>query len=387
MAAVTLRHPTLKGPGFIQGKNPYSSCDFMADWSASGAPAGSEQNASGIRPVYPPSTLIPMLPLSILPWRYALVLFEVFCSVLYVDMLLRLARYAGRGGRGTCFVAFGLSCAPIHAGLAVGNISVLAFLLAMYSLLFCDGGFEVWAGILLALSLCLKPTLAAPLLLFYLLRRNWRSTACAVVASTVISGSAVLRMRWASVVWVKDYLDNVQFLFGKEGVAGFTAANTHRFDLLNLQVPFYVLTQSNVWANLLAWLVVGILLCWWFLRFQRSRVPSALWASAGALLLIGLLPVYQRNYNAGFVLLPALWGFQDLTWRRGKWMLVLCGVCLVPGEAMLRVLQSRSDLWSANNFLMNFFVLPQLTWAILAMILLLLTQMRRAPLAAGDSMD
>ena len=133
-----------------------------------------------------------------------------------------------------------------------------------------------------------------------------------------------------------DYRDNVAYLFGPDGVANFATASAFRFDLVNLQVPFFELSQSIFLANLFTWVVVGLLAAFWLGLLARNKSLRPSWQTAGVILLLGLLPVYQRNYNAGFVLIAILWAFQNLRSPLARWIIAVNIVFLVPGQAMLR---------------------------------------------------
>lgn len=384
--------PYVAGLRFLRGSNPYSTSDFEADWHAAGARTDAVQNASGRRPVYPPSTLLLMGPFSILPWTWALDAYELLCSILYAGLLIRLAARIGpswNSATRTAFVVYGLALAPVHTGLGVGNVSTLALLLAIFCLLFGRAQKNFRAGMLLGLCLCLKPTAGVFLLFYWLVCQRFRLVSWAIGLVAVISALSLLRMRAMPAVWVQDYQANLSFLFGPAGVANFTAANGYRFDLLNLQVPLFELTRSVSWANTLSWMIVGILLSLWLLVVLRrgGSLLGTSWAAPGVLLLLGLLPIYQRNYNAGFVLLAVFWSFEHLHTLTARWILGLGVIFLVPGEALLRRLGEHLPAPATHGFLMNFLVMPQATWALLAICSLLLFGLWRVEAPNGHTAD
>jgi hypothetical protein len=367
--------PYVAGRRFLRGVNPYSSADFEAAWHAAGAGAGERENASGTRPIYPPSTLLLMAPLSVMKWKWALGTYELFCTVLYGALLVRLANDVGVGWNSWVrigFVAYGLALAPIHTGLGVGNVSTLAFLLAMECLLLGRARKDVAAGIILGLCFCLKPSVGVFVLFYWLVCRRWKLARWGVGLIVMINSLAMVRMLSIPSVWWLDYRANARFLFGPSGVANFTDANGFRFDLLNLQVPFYELTHSVLWANGLAWATVTALGIVWLIGRLRRGVDAKSWAAPGVLLLLGLLPIYQRNYNAGYVLIALLWSFQHLRTTVARSILLVGMFFIIPGEALLRRLANHWAGGVGNGFFMNFVVMPQATWAVLGIALLLL---------------
>ena len=56
----------------------------------------------------------------------------------------------------------------------------------------------------------------------------------------------------------------------------------------------------------------------------------------GSISMIGLLPVYQRNYNIAAVLFVMVWAFENLNLPVARIVLLLSAFFLVPGEALLR---------------------------------------------------
>jgi hypothetical protein len=107
------------------------------------------------------------------------------------------------------------------------------------------------------------------------------------------------------------------------------------------------------------------LFVWW-----RNRSGIA------ALVLIGLLPLYQRTYNAGVIVLAIGWGFAHLREWRGKAVLLTSAPFLIPGAALLQTFHAAHWISEAawnHNFFINMFLGPQATWAVLLTLAALLT--------------
>jgi hypothetical protein len=374
--------PYVAGIQYNQKLNPYASADFLAVWHAAGAPAALSVDSSLQRPVYPPSTLLLMAPLSRLSWTHALLTYTILCVVLLGPLLYFLAELIGdnwRSWRRWGFVAYGLALAPIHTAIALGNLSILAFIVCMYSLLLAQKKRDIPAGILLGIALCLKPTSGILILLYMLFSKRWRVLCAGGVVTVLITAAAMIRMSSIAPAWRSDYRQNVAYLTGPQGGGNFASPSTLRFDLLNLQVPIFGIVHSKGSADLLTYLLVGALGMVWLTLLIRKRDVLDYWEASGALILLGLLPIYQRNYNACFVLVALLWAFQNIRLPIAKWILAVSAIFLLPGEALLRDLYGHIPSAVSQSMLWNVIIMSQATWGVLALVLLLLSSMASTP--------
>lgn len=365
---------------FLHGSDPYSPANFLADWHAAGAPAGSDVILAGRYSIYPPITLVAFGPLALFPWPSALALYQLFSAGLYAGLVYCLALKVGDGWRSPKrlgFAAFALALTSVHAGIHQGNPSVLAFTLCAFALLSAERRRELPAGVLLALGFCLKPTSAPAAILLVLLYGRKRTLLVAALTALVIAGVALIAMARLDPVWKLDYQNNLAFMFGPLGGASFITDSPGRFDLLNLQVPLYAVLRNPREANLAAWGIGGLLAVIWLAlfysrqsRFRQAPARDFDWLAAASLTLIGLLPFYQRNYNIGVVLFALVWAFRALPLRAAKLVLGLCAFFLFPGEALLRRLGTGPRL--EHNLAWNVIVMSQTIWAVLAIVLVLL---------------
>lgn len=371
--------PYVAGWRFWHGVNPYPQEGFLNLWHTLGAPLSVQLNQSDSSPVYPPLTLVWMAPFCALPWHVAVVLYTVLCATLYIALLLRLGRLLPGKDLRLLLLAYGLAFSPIHAGMATANLSILGFILAAHALLSIRSSPAI-AGILVALALCFKPTIGAPAAALLLFFCCWTELAWCIS----VTGAAAIFSYWklhAVPGWKEVYSSNVHYLFGPHGVASYYTLADSRFDLLNLEVPLYGMTRSFLLTNLFAYGITAILFAWWawkFIPLQRLD-----WAAISSLCLIALLPVYQRNYCAGFVIFAVLWALAKGKESGQARLLLLLSVCfLVPGEALLRSYSSHlpafllAPLWKNLLFAYD-------TWAIVGMIVLVLASRDSAPPSAA----
>lgn len=374
--------PYVESVRFKQKLNPYISTEFLSSWHEAGAPQWAVVDLSMQHPVYPPSTLVLIAPFSLMSWHKALAAYVLLCTVLYGYLLYRLAMLIDEGWNSwerTGFVAFGLMLSPIHTAIGVANLSMLAFILCMYSVLAAQERKDIAAGVLLALALCIKPTSGIGILVYTLFCRRWRLISALAGVTSLVFAAAMVRMLQIPPVWKISYRENVAYLFGHDGAANFASPGEAHFDLLNLQVPFFEISHSTRWANSLSWITIGILGAVWMLLILSNRKLLQDSATLSVAVLLGLLPIYQRNYNAGFVLLALLWVFQNFHRPLAKGIIAVSTVFLLPGEALLRVYADHIPLAIRQSMLWNVIVLPQATWAVLSIALLLLAAMATYP--------
>jgi len=269
------------------------------------------------------------------------------------------------------FIVFALGISPIHAGIAEANPSIIVLILCGFALFLASASDSPTAGILLALGFCVKPTTAMAAVLVLLLYRRVKSLSTFLGVSALITIGAAIAMSHVPSGWRADYQNNLHMLFGHNGAADFAADNTGRFDLVNLQVPLYSAFHSVRLANVSAVGTAGALAIVWLSIFYKERDTAgngSYWLAAGTLSLIALLPVYQRNYNAGVILLMAVWIFQNLDNVYARSALIASAAFLFPGEAILR--KSGIGHQFANTGTWNTVVIPHLTWSILAVIVI-----------------
>ena len=353
---------------WLSGADPYDPAQFMETWVAAGGKGFHDRgSATNTRPAYPPTILPILAPFGFCRWPLARTLFSLVLIGLFPFMLwsvMRLAKLDFRSNAGLGFTAFALALSPWHAAIAWQSITAPAVELAILGVALES---ILWSGVGTGVVLCLKPQLGGWFLLFELTRRRWRHAACAVAVFAVMLSLALLRLPSG---WTNSYQDNLHHFFAIGEVNDFTSRNLVRFELLNLQVVFYYLWPNYQAANILAWLVTGALLVLW----GRAQSNPSL-ARVASLALIGLLPVYQRIYNAGLIVLALGWAFARWRQKRAKLVLIIAALFLVPLTAILQVLHARNwitdSVWY-HSWWFNVFVGPHATWALLLMIAVLL---------------
>jgi len=368
---------------WVQGSPPYQPANLVRIWTSLGGEpidiSASSIDPVQARPVYPPTTLALVAPFAVLPWHLAMtgwILAETASVVVLSVMLASVLALPSIHWK-LLFAAAVLALAPFHTGIGRGNPAVFSVTLA---------GLAVWAslrqrsrlaGLLLAISLCLKPPLGCALLLYYLLiRRDQRLSA---YCSAAIAFVTVVAVGWLGVLgnhWWTDLSANLRWLDVPGTTADFTSANPIRFTMINLQVLVFAIFPSALAANVTAYALSGVLAAA-FLGLTRSQDPATELVEASTVAVLSLLPIYHRSYEAAVVVLPLAWALAKLHSElapAARISLALVAVFLVPGGALLQRLSSEGVVprTISSQFWWDPIVMAHQTWALLGLSLVLL---------------
>ena len=376
-----LATPYVSATRYRQHADPYTERGFQQDWDKAGIGAGNYKDALSFHPVYPPSTLLIAAPFTRLSWRAARHFYAGGCTVLYLLLLIAISRNARYGSRYLVwprvgFLFFGLALSPMLTAINTGNLSTPALLFAISAVLLTESRLPVLGGVVLGLSCALKPTVGAAFILYYFAVLNWQValTGCACAIALALTG--IYRLQQFAPLWRVHYNENITAFFGTQGANSWSGNSLARFDLLNLQLPLYEFTHSIRASNGVTYAAFGFLTLLWLFLTWRNRRHGPSWAPVAAISLLCLLPVYQRNYNASVAVLAIAWASQNVPRRSARSIFVLALIALFPVEAYLRgSVYPRLPAWLTGSVLWRGVFMPQLTWAVVGMILCLLAAM------------
>lgn len=152
---------------------------------------------------HPPAVAWLSLPLGLLSYEQAAVvwfLFEIVCIVAAIYLLLRW--FGRRPGLAlTLFTALlALGWNPFWEELITGQLMTLLLLLLIGAWLAFRSGDEITGGVLFGLSIALK-LVAWPIIIFLAIRRNWRAVIAAGAAGLVANLAAALLMGFERVLY------------------------------------------------------------------------------------------------------------------------------------------------------------------------------------------
>ncbi len=367
---------------WIRGVDPYRPENFVV--LARQATGNSPSTANiGSHSPYPLTTLVIVSPISALPWPVARTVWTLVEGMSVLPIILALASFGELATRlqKCLFAGLTLALAPLHTGIAVGNVSIPAIALCCVAVWAAGREKETVAGILLGVATCLKPQLGLWFILYYLFRKQWRVVLVVAGFGALALAIGILRLEISGAPWWHDYLSNARGFALDNKTVDFTDADPIRFTLLNLQVLFYSMLKTTTAAQASSLITGAVLLgSWiWLGSKEHSRAPELLLLSS--LVVLSLLPTYHRNYDATLLVFPLCWVMsRPQVGRLERWSLFLMLPFAVPGAAFLQELASEGRIPASmvSAWWWNTLVMPHEIWAILLLSVLLLYAVSRS---------
>lgn len=195
---------------------------------------------------HPPPVVLLSLPLALMPYGTANILWTVAELAAICGVWWMLSRLFGLGlrARGVLFAAFlTLGWHPFLQELIYGQLMVFALLLVVGAVLARHRSRTLVAGALLGGALALK-LLGLPILLYWALKREWRSVAAALGAAGLLNLAAAVVLGPAVVV---DY-----YLAAGVGVSSHYQAFAFNYSPWTLGWRLFVGTGSDVLVSVTA---------------------------------------------------------------------------------------------------------------------------------------
>jgi hypothetical protein len=378
--------PFIQARAWVHGSDPYDTNCLLQFWPReSHTPAWVKKEASqgtlaknaGIPSPYPIVSLVAVSPFAMLPWPFALHLWialSTAAAVLAPFAVLWALSCNLAEGRSLLFLAASFALAPVHSGLATANPAIIAVALGVISFLAFKKDRKKTAAILLATALCIKPTVAGGLWLFFAIRREWKISVISAVLVAVVGLIGVSQLAVAGVPWFNSYSQNTRQIFATGSVDDFTEADPVRFNLINIKVGLYEVARSISITNFAAVLIVLLLLASWLWLCHKHRTQSQL-LEISAISVLSLIAVYHRFYDAALLIWPVAWSI--LIARRRSSIILTCLMIapfFVPGASLLDVLTAENKIpfsLSAMGW-WNLIVRPHEVWLILSLCIALL---------------
>jgi hypothetical protein len=384
--------PYIQANAWARGLDPYSPATLLRLWPTGAAQFvflpievedGSLIAKRGIPTAYPITALVLIAPLSRLPWRVAYALWLTINLALFATMLYALMALAGfsyRSWEAILLVAATLALAPFHTGIVTANVALVVIELGVIAVWTARSRYDLLTATLLAISIGLKPQIGLCFFLYYLVRRRWNLVGITFVLLIVVTGLGLLRMQLSHTLWLSSYINDNRVLLQRGTLANFTSINPLRFGLTNLQVVLYPVAGTLGLANILAASLGIILLTLWAFGMHRMHHHDELeLLGLSAIVVISLLPIYHRFYDAALLVLPLGWLF--VSFRMSRILAVLSILLmlpfLIPGGTILQTLQNGGSISDtlANRWWWQMFVMPHEVWMLLLLAILLLYEM------------
>jgi hypothetical protein len=272
-------------------------------------------------PVYPPSTFVLLLPLSLLPWSVLsvvwLLLSFAFLSAAFVLLFLRFKAYRDL-----------LSILPFIILLADGSIGwavqlgqpilIAASSLTLAIVALESGTMPITGGLLLAISLCLKPQGAYLCGAYFLLRTSTRIPVAAAylfTAAAAAAGTLLFYFRLSSFAFLGHLAANLKLAVQPGRDADFSLANeANSASFLNLQAFLARFIDNPHLCNGLTYAaflgIAGFLV---FVCLRKHTLDTRPFTILAVLVMLELLVSYHRLYDHALMLaaIPGLFEIKE----------------------------------------------------------------------------
>ncbi|HEY4089087.1 MAG TPA: glycosyltransferase family 87 protein [Bryobacteraceae bacterium] len=333
----------------LLGCDPYDSLQVQKTFAdAGGQPVDRGEKWSYIPPVYPPSTLVELLPFAFLNYHSARVAWFLLSALVSIASFLLWAGLLTPIYRPWMALLGALLSASYAAAFATeaGQTSFIAVGLAVISLwCFIRDRHNVAGVICLGIAMGLKPQLAGVVFLYLILRPVFRRPAlkAAIIAiALLVIGVAWVSFSAPSKNWRAELSEHITTSQQVGGVNDPSNANQFAPDIVNAQAAWVLATGDPSTYNLLSWLLFAALFIPFVIGAWRGAgTTTQMFGALAAIACIGMLPVYHRVYDLLILALtfPSLICLfaqrQKLRWIAAAATLV----ALAPGPILNRIPQ------------------------------------------------
>jgi hypothetical protein len=358
---VDFRHVYCSAKCVIERNDPYNSRNIQNVCEAAGAAPSNYTEAARLfvtRIVYPPSEFAITMPIALLPFALA----QILWSALAAAGTILAAYLIWKSAAGDApLVAGGLLCFFLAnsptlilgnpAGIVVGLCAIGAWCLIEERL--------IAAGVAcMAATLLLKPHDSGLVWLFFVLaggsyrRRGLQALAVAACAALPVT----LWVWHLSPHWIQEMQSNLQAFTARGGIndpGPGTGGGRGIIMITDLQAVFSFFKDDPHFYNLASICVCAPLLAIWAVVTLRVRIHRQnAWLALAAIAPLTMLPVYHRQYDAKLILLmlPACAALWTKRGRLGWWSLAVMGITIVlNGDFTWTVLIHYFNAWYPPN--------------------------------------
>jgi len=331
----------------LRGCDPYNSVQVQQTFAAAGGqPVDRGEKWSYIPPVYPPSTLVELLPFAFLNYHQARAAWFLLSAVVSIASFLLWAGLLIPAYRPWMALLGAVLSASYAAAFATeaGQTSFIAVGLAVIALwCFIRGRYTVAGIVCLGVGMGLKPQLAGIVFLYLILRpvfRRYAVKSAVIAVALLVIGVAWVSLSAPSGNWRAELSEHITTSQQPGAVNDPSAANQFAPDIVNAQAAWVLVTENPSTYNLLSWLLFAALFIPFVIGAWRGAETNAqMFAALAAIACIGVLPVYHRVYDL-LILLLTFPSLICLFVQRHKlrWIIAAAtAVALVPGPIINRI--------------------------------------------------
>lgn len=355
---------------FDAGQNPYDDSVLAATWKQATHNDPRDANPLDLA-LYPPTTYLLLSPLALLDWaqvRWAWLFVNLMAVAVLVLTLTRYAPGKLSPARAAFAAAFILGFGPIQTAIAKGQLAVVATAILALAFAAEVRNSVIFAAILVSLAAALKPQIAAPIVILYLVQRRWKAVGIVAGVTAGLLCMTFLRLSLAGVSWLPSLVHNVSLAAQPGGVYDPSPANPLVYQLVNGSALFHRLTANQIAVTLLL-AAIGASVC--FVLWKRGRHGLDLMADPGswaAVCVLGLVLIAHRYYDAAVLVFVFVWALRGISGWPGWISIAGCLVMAFPLPSLLIVLGHSQAPFAIPQTLWNFAVIQHEGWVLLAIL-------------------
>ncbi len=292
----------------LHGCNPYNASQLEqqyleADGRADELPAWDEE-----MPLYPPSTLLVLSPLSLLSFPVARVLWILLNGCLFATSAGLILSTCPPVHRWLATLLASLMLVTSGILLALGNPAIFAIsLLIIGSCLLLRGRLLPLGALLLMLSLAVKPQIGGLIVLALIamrIRRRYAVLAVAGAFALLLTAGLILSLHPRSSNWASGLSGNITSTLGPGGHNDPRPEGKRAIADINLQAVTSVFFADQGEFNAAAYAVFLALLMVWIAALVRTNASAEKHLlSVAALAALSLTPVYHGFYDTRMLLI------------------------------------------------------------------------------------
>jgi Glycosyltransferase family 87 len=355
---------------FETGRNPYDGPAMRAAWLEATHNQPGDRTPDDLA-LYPPTTYLLLSPLALLDWtgvRWAWIFINLAAVAVLVVALTFYGPIKFSPWKMACAAAFILGFGPIHTAIAKGQLTVVVAAILALAVVAQARNAAVLAAIFIGLAASLKPQIAVPIVVLYLLQRQWKAIAVVAGISSGLLCMAWLRLAWAGVPWIGSLLRNVGLASQPGGVYDPAPTNPLAFQLVNASALLRRLigNQAAVTAILAA---IGISVCFFLWKRGQNRFDLlADPAAFGTACVLGLVLISHRYYDASVLVFVFVWALSATSWTPRLVSIAACLVMAFPVPALLISSGHARAPFGISQMLWDAVVIQQQSWLLLILL-------------------
>lgn len=245
----------LSSTSWRQGDDPYRYENYPSRWLEADGPP---DKIPAWPSLYPVCTFPLIAPLTFLKWPVAKFIWILINCVAYLGLIMVLYSLGDYHLKVLPrIILFGalLLFPPALQAVLMGQPAILAILLGVLSWRAASASRGWGAGILLALSLCLKVNLGVIFLGYFIIFRQWKIVRVSLAVALIIMCVGVLKLGWRDFSWVSSWWGNSQVITQEWATNQPAARHPNIAFLMNLHYPLFRIFNSKLIVNVIVFML------------------------------------------------------------------------------------------------------------------------------------